>query len=219
MSDDLDRAVETREILADILGIQVRNTDRRLRPLNVGDYAGQNKDEYPLTQYMQNTNLRIPGGESLDMFNRRQAVVFDEISQIVEKLGKPILLVGHGSNVSFLYNHFNKSGKIGYEGLVNPGGILVFTSAGVVPLTNKRESVKTPLKDGTPLSGYVDSETNRPPRECWNCRNSAKDMAGYFCNHLVVKIDPELVSSRRTDGNVDVDERGCCDYFRNAVKS
>jgi broad specificity phosphatase PhoE len=221
LSDDLDRTIETRDILADILGIQTREIDKRLKPLNVGDYTGQNKTDYPLDQFMQNTKMRIPGGESLDMFNRRQAVAFDDVSQIIAKLGKPILLVGHGSNVSFLYNHFNKDGHIGYEGLVNPGGILVFTSAGIIPLTNKREpGVKTPLKDGTATSGFVDEDSNRPPRECWNCKWASRDIyKNLGCTHPVVRIDPDLVDRRQADGTILVGDRDCCDSFQNKVSS
>ena len=216
ISDDLDRSKETREILQSILDIRESHVDKRLRPLNVGDFIGKSKADYPLDKYIKNRSLKIPGGESLNQFDNRQAKFFDDVAAIVQKLNKPILIVGHGSTVSFLHNTFNSKseGQVGYEGLVYPSGVLMFTSAGVIPLTNKREGSPAPLKDGTPTSGFVTDEENVPPRECWHCKFAAKDINGLLgCTHPVVRIDPKLQDRLQSDGTIAVGERDCCDMF------
>lgn len=219
ISDDLDRSQETKKILQDILQIPVEQTDPRLRPVNVGDLTGKSKIDYPIDKYIKNKALKIPGGESLNEFNTRQAKFFDHVTEIVEKLGKPILLVGHGSTVSFLHNHFNQTGgPVGYEGLVNPGGILMFTSKGIEPLTNKREDAASSMAQGTATSGYVTSEENRPPRSCWNCYYFSRNSLDQgMCGNPVVRVDPQLVSQRQEDGLVIVGDDSCCNFFKNHI--
>ena len=217
ISDDLDRAVETRKILKDILQIPVDQTDPRLRPLNVGKFTGKKKSDYPLDKYLKNKALKIPGGESVNEFNSRQAKFFDYVSQVVAKLG-PILLVGHGSTVSFLHNHFNAGGEIGYEGLVNPAGVLMFTSKGVEPLTNKREGSQSSMAVGTATSGYVTPEENVPPRSCWHCRYFSRDTIDTpLCNNPVVRVDPALADQRTENGLVIVNEDGCCNFYTSPI--
>lgn len=222
LSDDLDRAEETKAILADVLNIQVSETEPLLRPLNVGDFTGKPKKEYPLDKYIEDKSLRIPGGETLNEFNLRQAATFDGIVELVERLGKPILIVAHGSNVSFLHNHFNppQDGKIGYEGLVHPSGVLMFTTDGIIPLTKKRSVTKSPLQDGTALTGFVTDEENHPPRDCWNCRNFVRNADGQgSCNHPLVMIDPEIQNKKREDGTIIVGDNDCCNNFRNRINT
>lgn len=220
MSDDLDRSVESREILKSLLQIPVAQTDKRLRPLNVGDFTGKSKLEYPLEKYLKNKSLVIPGGESVNSFNRREAEFFDVVTNLVGKIGKPILIVGHGSTVSFLHNHFNNTnpGNVGYEGLCNPGGVLMFTAKGIEPLTQKRSESPSSMAQGTAVAGFVTDELNRPPRECWNCKwfqRDINDLSG--CANPVVRIDPQLVDRRQSDGTVAVGEQDCCNYFVNRV--
>lgn len=219
ISDDLDRAMETREIIQSILNIPVADTDPRLRPLNVGDFTGKSKTEYPLEEYIKEPNKVIPGGESFNQFNKRQAEFFDYIAQVVAKLG-PILIVCHGSTVAFLHNHFNAGAKVGYEGLVNPSGVLMFTAKGVEPLTKKREGASSSLADGTATAGFVTDEENAPPRECWNCKWFQRDANSLGeCSNPVVRIDPALVDRRQTDGMVAVGEHDCCNLFVNKIGS
>jgi broad specificity phosphatase PhoE len=225
ISDDLARSVETREILADILGIKAQETDKRLRPLNVGDYTGQKKDEYPLDRFMNNPSERIPGGESLNQFNARQSKFFADVLQTVEKTHKPILLCSHGSNVCYLHNHGNpqqrkSEGPIGYEGLVNPGGVLVFCTEGVVPLTKKREGAPVPMQDGTRTSGFVTDEESKIPRSCWNCKWFGRDINNLGgCSNLIVRLDPQLAEKRQTDGTVSVGDNDCCNLFSNHIST
>ena len=220
ISDDLDRTVESREILADILGIKHQETDKRLRPLNVGDFTGKSKIDHPLEPYLNDPSKVIPGGESVQHFDARQTKFFHDISLLVEKIKSPVLLVGHGSTVSFLHNHTGPpKEKIGYEGLMNPGGVAVFVKDGIIPLTKKREGGGTvPLKDGTAVSGYVDAKENKPPRECWNCRWAGRDINDLLgCRHRVVRLDPKLQDRKQSDGTIAVGDRDCCDMFANKI--
>jgi broad specificity phosphatase PhoE len=222
--DDLDRTQETAKIVCGIIGTQHIITDKRARPLNVGDFTGKSKEKFPLESFIKDKNKVIPGGESINQFNKRQGGLFDNILETIEKTGKKLLFFGHGSNTSYLANavRLNKNlPEVGYEGLVNPGGILQFTNVGIFPLTNKREGsvVEMPFKDGTLLAGFVDEKDNRPPRECWNCRNFVNQPTGGECNHSLVKIDPELQVRKVDNGNIAVGDRDCCDNFRNKVAS
>ena len=219
ISDDLGRCIETREILADILGIKEHHADKRLRPLNVGDFTGKPKAEHPLTEYLNDKSMVIPGGESVAQFEKRESSFFDNVLETIEKIHKPILIVGHGSTVSYLHNAVQRNEpKVGYEGLVNPGGVLVFNKAGVTPLTQKRDGAASPLKDGTVLSGFVTAAENVPPRECWNCRYAVKEVNGLLgCAHPIVRIDPQLQNRKQADDTIAVCDRDCCDNFRNKI--
>lgn len=219
-SDDLDRAQETAKLLAAILEIKNHVTDERLRPLNVGDFTGKSKADNPLEKYVKNPALKIPGGESMNTFESRAAKAFDDVTSIVEKLGKPVLVVLHGSTSSFLYNTFNHSGHVGYEGLVKPGGVLMFTAQGLQPLTRLKEGsiASSPLMDGTALTGFATEAESRPPRSCWHCRHYSRDALGLgACTNPVVMIDPQLVYLRQTDGSIAVGDQDCCNYYQSQV--
>ena len=152
LSDDLDRCVESREILADILGIKQQVTDKRLRPVNVGDYTGKSKAEFPLEKYFKDPSLKIPGGENLDGFHKRMASLFADVLTVIDERKCCPLLILHGSTVSYLHNCYNKTEPlVGYEGLTNPGGVLLFAPDGIHALTHKRDGIPSDLKDGTAL--------------------------------------------------------------------
>src|SRR5882724_4959930 len=55
ITDDLDRTGETAEIIASILGIKKESIlrDKRLRPLNMGDWTGKSKEKHPLEEFMK----------------------------------------------------------------------------------------------------------------------------------------------------------------------
>ena len=221
LCDDLDRTQETAHIVADILGIKEIETVPELKPLNVGDFTGKSKKDHPIEPYLKNPSIKVPGGESHNEFDVRMKKVFGDVLDLILKIKKPILVIVHGSNVSFLNNHLTQTpDEVGYEGLVNPSGVLVFTSKGIIPLTKKRDAHKSPYKDGTALSGFVTDEENKPPRECWNCRNFQRDPQTYLgeCTHLLVRIDPELQHRKQDNGTIAVGEKDCCDNFRNAIK-
>ena len=184
---------------------------------------GKSKIDFPIEPYLHNPDKRIPGGETHSEFDIRMAAVFSDILELIEEIKHPILIIGHGSTVSFLHNHMTKKPgvEVGYEGLVHPSGVLVFTADGIIPLIKKRTPVRNPYKDGTRVSGFVTDEENKPPRECWNCRYSQKDVqTGLIsCGNLMVRLDPELTDQRQTDGTVSVGERDCCDFFRNKIST
>jgi broad specificity phosphatase PhoE len=220
VSDDLDRCTETREILASILGIQHQVTDKRLRPINTGEFTGKSKADFPLDEYFKNPNKKIPGGGSIEDFHKMQASLFADVLTVVSERKCVPLVVGHGSTVSYLHNCYNRTEPlIGYEGLTNPGGVWMFNKNGVLALTHKRDGVPHDMKDGTALTGFVTDEENKPPRECWNCRNFIRDPLTKTggCSHPLVQIDPQLQDRRQNDNTIAVGDRDCCDNFRNKV--
>lgn len=171
LSDDLSRSVESEKIIADILSIKEVEVDKRLRPLNVGDFTGKKKDDHPLDEYMKNMNKVIPGGESLNQFNKRLAKVFENILELVAQIGEPVLIIGHGSTLSFL-NYVGNKAEMGYEGLVYPGGVSVFTSKGITPLFSKKLPDSEASKLDQSLVLYMDGkEIGRPEgARCADCR-------------------------------------------------
>lgn len=220
LCDDLLRAIETAKIASSILGIRTIEQDRRLRPLDVGEYTGKSKKQYPLDAYLENKNKKIPGGESMKQFNARLAKVSADILELVDKLKKPVLVIGHGSTASFWKAVADGSSEAGYESIVQPGGVIAYTSLGVFPLFKQKydEDEKPALADGTALTGFVTVEQNRPPRECWNCRSAERGIASVLgCWHPLVQIDPQLQDRRQDDGSVAVKDEECCNNFRNKI--
>ena len=221
--DDLDRAQETANITASILGIKETETVPNLKPLNVGDLAGKSKKLFPIEPYLKDPNKRLPNGETHSEFDVRMGKVFSDVLELIEEIKHPVLIIAHGSTVSFLHNHMTKKAgeEVGYEGLVLPSGVLVFTTDGIIPLIKKIKPVRNPYEQGTALAGFVTDEENRPPRECWNCKYSQKDVqTGLIsCANLMVRIDPEVKDNRQTDGTVAVGERDCCDGFTNKIST
>lgn len=221
LCDDLDRTQETAKITADILGITKIETVPDLKPLNVGDWIGKSKKDHPIEPYLHAPDKRIPGGETHNEFDARMKKVFGDVLDLILKTKQPILIIGHGSTVSFLHNHMTETNtEVGYEGLTNPSGVLVFTVKGIIPLTKKRNPIDSPYADGTALSGFVTKEENPPPRSCWNCRNFQRDPQTYLgeCTHILVRIDPQLQKRKQTNGTIAVGDEDCCNNYRGAIK-
>lgn len=159
LCDSLDRTLETGEIVRDILGADDLVPVRGLHPLNMGDWTLTPKDEHPAEKLWENTSFVVPGGESLDQFNSRQFDAFKWIFKFCDDLPPgSVLVLGHGSNISFLHNHvFNgDEKKIGYEGLVDPGGLVLASSSGLQPLTNLRGEEETGKKISATQAGYME---------------------------------------------------------------
>jgi broad specificity phosphatase PhoE len=196
--DDLDRAQETARILADELGITEIITDRRLRPLNVGDFTGKPKDEHPLDIYIENRDKKIPGGDSLNQFDKRAASVFADILDTVIKHKVMVLVVGHGSTVSYLHNHIETSEEpVSYEGLTYPGGVCAVYKDGVIPLLKRREDHITDLVQLNKWSiGFVGGgSTNHEPKSCFNCHLM------YGVQNRCAILGPDIVIDRlQADG-------------------
>jgi broad specificity phosphatase PhoE len=222
ISDDLSRAQESQKIAAGVLGIKELEVDKRARPLNVGDYTGKDKQKHPVDEFLKNRGKKIPGGESMNQFDNRLAKFVSDVLELVVQIKRPILLIAHGSTISFLHNAINGGKEAGYEGIVHPGGIVAVTREKVIPVFKKKfgENDKSPVQDGTEFSGFVTEEQNRPPRECWNCRWVTKDLTGlYGCTHELVQIDPQLQDRKQTDGSIAVGDRECCNNFQNKISS
>jgi broad specificity phosphatase PhoE len=141
---DLNRTVNTASIICTILGITEFETDRRLRPLNVGDFAGKDKKENPITKYLADKNLRFPGGETVNEFEARQHAFAEQIvSQIAAGKIQPteLLVVAHVSNIMYWENvQSGRSDSDEYldesTDLVGPGGMVIVTDESVVPILN-----------------------------------------------------------------------------------
>lgn len=224
ISDNLNRVKHSSEIIAEILGLKPNqlHLTSELHPLDVGEYTLKSKAKYPLDEYLKNPKKKIPGGESVDGFDDRQTKFFGKIINLVDGHNLRLLVMGHGSNISYLNNRlFNRTGqeRVGYEGLVNPGGLVMATDDGLYPITQVRGDNQSKFKDGTALTGFVTVETNRPPRSCWNCRAFQRDAQGGYCTHPLVKIDPQLQAYQRTDNNISVADDSCCDNFRNHIST
>lgn len=94
-----------------------------LWPWNVGKFSGQLKDKKncaELEYYVQNPDVSIPGGESLNEFKSRIQPCVMEAMEIANKAGKPVLLVVHSSVVHEIGSMLNGSHS---STLVDPGGV------------------------------------------------------------------------------------------------
>lgn len=119
-SSDLKRAAETLDIvISDDKGL-VPERLCALRPWNIGNLAGQPKSEAnqkALSEYADNPDEPLPGGESLAWFRSRYKNV---LGDILSKQG-PTLVVQHASN-----DH--EVGNILHHDIdavdVEPGGII-----------------------------------------------------------------------------------------------
>lgn len=157
VTDSLDRTLETAEIMARVIGVGRIVSLRGLHPLDMGDYTGKSKEQYSVTPFLKNPDRRIPGGETLKEFNQRQFMTFQGIMALVDELGAAkVLVVGHGSNISFLHNHvFDRGDKpILYEGLVDPGGLVAAERDGLTPLTRVRGAADA--RESADHAGYVE---------------------------------------------------------------
>lgn len=209
--DDLDRTQETARIIAEILGIKEIITDKRMRPVDVGDFTGKSKVLNPLEEYMNNRSKRIPGGDSLNQFDKRQVAVFGDIVEAIAKLraqtGKPVmfLVVGHGSNSSFLYHNVNKGGKeIGYEGMTEPGGIMTFTKAGIEPIFKKKDKKKS-NEAHYPSDHKAGMKVPKGGSNCAKCEYLGKDQKTCTNEYFIKWNGSELIP-----GEID---SYCSDYF------
>lgn len=198
ITDNLERTNETARIVAGILSIDEKNIvqDERLLPLKMGDLTGKNKDANPIDEYLKNRTKKIPGGESMSTFDKRQAKVFADILELVATLKQPVLVIGHGSNTSFLYHKVNKGGnEVGYEGLTNPGGVSLFNKDGLTPVFKSR--LKEPKEPLVQLSRWSiefvgGKGTKGKPKSCFNCHMM------YSKQKTCLILGPDIVIDRLT---------------------
>lgn len=141
IADSLDRVQESIELAAQIFPEARIEFVRALHPLNMGDWTLKPKEEHPVEPYLKDKTKRIPGGETVAEFDARQDGIFTKIFGLTKEIGAGRILVGgHGSNVAYLFNRVFNTGddEVGYEGLVEPGGLIAATAKGLVPLTKVR---------------------------------------------------------------------------------
>lgn len=153
---DLDRAIHTAAIIAGILGIKDIHPDKRLRPLDVGELAGESKSDNPIHEYLDDKNLEFPGGESVDDFEKRQEDFSEDLFKRIAVTKGKILVVGHLSNIVYWNNvmRFKQGVKdedvedeAEYsnekEDLILPGGVVaVMKNDNIVPLLGENPKAK-----------------------------------------------------------------------------
>jgi broad specificity phosphatase PhoE len=209
VADSLDRVQETVDLVTLSFPEARREAVRSLHPLHMGDWTLQSKDKHPVEPFLKDTSKRIPGGENVDEFDERQNGIFSQVFDLAKSLGSgKILVVGHGSNVAYLNNRvFNTGEKVGYEGLVDPGGLIAVTVNGLVPLTRSRKGKKkeelVQISDNKlerwalMFVGGKDTEPHGAPKSCFVCPHLLKDQetCEYLSKDLIirrVKKDGEL---------------------------
>ena len=141
IADSLDRTIESAERIGHKLGVKQFEYLRGLHPLHMGDLTLKSKKQNPVEEYMNNPEKRVPGGETRHEFDQRQHDTFQAIMELVAVVPPgSIVIVGHGSNVSYLHNQVFCPGStaVTYEGLVNPGGVIKATGTELKALTKIR---------------------------------------------------------------------------------
>lgn len=114
IASDLSRAFET----ASLLGERVE-TDRRLREIDVGAWAGLHRDEVAerfadeLAGMRAGRPVRLGGGESLPELEARVDAIADELAALHP--GRPVLAVTHGGVVRALVSR-----ALGTRGRASP---------------------------------------------------------------------------------------------------
>lgn len=140
ISSDKLRATQTANIIGQNNKTKVHSTPN-LRALNVGSFSGQprnTENTEALQQYLDNPDLKIPGGESLNGFRARVVPAIWEAIEIADDSGLAGLLVCHSSLIHeasnmILHNHqaclvkpggvaaiYIKDGKIGMNAIYRP---------------------------------------------------------------------------------------------------
>lgn len=240
LSDDTDRAKDSQQIIQQILDIPEIEVDKRLRPLHVGKYTGKSKYFHPLDEYIKNRSRKIPGGENMVGFDKRLGAVFSDILELIGNNKVNVLVILHGSTISFLHNATNPGKEVGYEGIVHPGGVISFSKDGVTPLLKDKSG-----EHEHPDSAHEDKKLDQsvvlymPGKSiaraggarcgaCWKfiktgaCTEvegdiDAAKVCGLYANGTPFESDPELTItkiSKEVAGYGDGDTHcGKCEYF------
>lgn len=136
------RSIQTAEIIAAERGIPIHKTDA-LAALNVGDFSGKLRtpeSEKELESYLNNPDVRVPGGESLNEFKARIDPSIQQAIDIFMETGVPALLASHSSVV-------HEASALAYGDhkavLVHPGGaVALYFRNGKL----QSEAIHRPLK-------------------------------------------------------------------------
>lgn len=132
ITSTLPRALYTAQRYATALGIPM-TTDWRLNALDLGIFAGMDEEENydKLKLYIDNPDMPIPGGETVNGYIHRAQEGIDEAFASNEETG-PILEVSHSSDVAAYVQNFQ--GK----GLKLDKASAVLSPAGVIALSGKK---------------------------------------------------------------------------------
>jgi broad specificity phosphatase PhoE len=142
ISSPLKRALLTAAIIAEYLGVEQIEVDDRLMPLNVGDFAGEAKEDHPIQPFLNNKNKRFPGGETINEFESRQHEFAQYLLKTIEQekttQDPEILVVAHVSNVMYWWNAQTGANSDEYLGettdIIGPGGIAMVTEYSTIPI-------------------------------------------------------------------------------------
>lgn len=147
VSSDLDRATHTAAIIAKVLNIKDIYADPRLRPLNVGDYTGKDKESNSIDYFIDHPDEKFPNGESVNEFRQRQEDASVGLLAWAKQHPKEKAIeVAHLSNVIY-WEDLDKSLKdylkdyaTNKEDLIHPGGIVaVMENHDVIPLLGENK--------------------------------------------------------------------------------
>lgn len=110
-SSDLQRDMETAQIIAEYLGIPYMNPDFDARTWDVGKFAGQ--EESAVNERVQEFYKRpwmVPPGssESFNDFSRRWIAYLEKLLRFAadSDYARPVLIVTHGRNLALAHAHF-----------------------------------------------------------------------------------------------------------------
>ncbi len=149
-SSDLNRCIHTSAIIARKLKVRDVHTSSLLRPLDVGDFTGEDKSTTSIDYYLENPSVKFPGGESVDDFRERQREFSKVINKWIEENPKEKALeVAHLSQVVYwedlqlAWKGYLKDYATDKEDLIHPGGIVaIVPEEGVIPLLGENKKAK-----------------------------------------------------------------------------
>lgn len=125
---DLSRAVDTANYILDTGNVccPYLSIEAALRPWNVGEFAGTKKTADVVKRfhkYVEDPELVIPDGESLQQFQNRNLIVMELMANQYRDC--PTVIVCHTSNVCSAVNSIDNEGQEPEVGdIIEPGGIL-----------------------------------------------------------------------------------------------
>jgi len=214
----LERTQLTAAIIAGYLGVKNLTLDDRLKPLNVGDFAGTFKKQNPVHPYLADKNKRFPGGETVNEFEQRQHEFATELVPIIEAQKSTedaeVLVVAHVSNVMYWWNVQTSAKSDEYLGestdIIDAGGIAMVTENSTFAIFKPNESLLSDRLDYSSIKGAVgtgyEPAGGKGPFSCGNCE--------YFKHESCGQKDMMRKSKqpRTSDGRIKVDVHGCCEY-------
>jgi hypothetical protein len=196
--------------------------DDRLMPLNVGDFAGQSKEDNPIQPFLNNKSKRFPNGETIHEFESRQHEFAQYLLQTIEKekytQDPEILVVAHVSNVMYWWNLQTGANSDEYLGettdILGPGGIAVVTEYSTIPVFKSNpqaesdHSIQIDISavKGESGTGYEDA-AGKGPFACHNCKYFRPVENSCGQRDMLLKSKQPLVGGRRK-----VDPNGCCEF-------